>query len=158
MESHLVQIGLLLLVATVLFAWIKGGSGERVGASAVAISWIGCEAVQMLAPEAARPMVFLGFDFALATALLVAALRFPSFWLGATMMVQAFALAGHALHLEDGGPEQGIGRAYAAIMNLTSFMLLLCLAASTWAAWAKRRKARRSAETALAPPPAASPA
>jgi hypothetical protein len=146
-----VQFGLILLVAVVLFAWIKGGAGERVGASAVALAWIGCVAVQVLAPASLRPMVFLGFDFALASALLVAALRFPSFWLGATMMLQSFALAVHAFHLEDGVREEGFGKAYVTVLNATSACVLLTLAASTAAAWMKRRKAGRVAAAHAAP-------
>ncbi len=146
------QIGLLALIAIVLFAWIKGGSGERVGATAVAVAWIGSLAVQPLMPAEARPLVLLGFDFALATALLAAALLYPSFWLGATMMLQAFVLAVHAFHLEDGVREEGLRLAYIAVLNAVSYSVLLALTASTLAGWLKRRKTIR--EAAPATPPA----
>jgi hypothetical protein len=114
----------------------------------VAIAWIGCEAAQMMAPTIDRAMIYLGFDFALATVLLVAALRFPSFWLGATMIVQAFALAVHAFHLEDGVREEGVRNAYIAVLNVASYCILLSLAASTLAVWMKTRKAACAVPTA----------
>ena len=139
------QVGLFVLIAIVLFAWTKGGAGERVGATAVAVAWIGSLAVQPLTPPDMRPIVLLGFDFALATALLAAALLYPSFWLGATMMLQAFVLAVHAFHLEDGVREEGLRRAYVAVLNVVSYSVLFALAASTVAGWLKRRKAVRDA-------------
>ncbi len=146
------QVGLVVLIAIVLFAWIRGGAGERVGATAVAVAWIGSLAVQPLTPADMRPLVLLGFDFALATALLAAALLYPSFWLGATMMLQAFVLAVHAFHLEDGVREEGLRRAYIELLNTVSYGVLFALAASTGAGWLKRRKAARGAAPAPLPP------
>jgi predicted anti-sigma-YlaC factor YlaD len=146
-----VQVGLLVLVAIVLFAWSKGGPGERVGAAAVAVAWIGSLAVESLMPADTRPLVLLGFDVALSTALLAAALLYPSFWLGATMMLQAFVLAVHAFHLEDGVREEGLRRAYIAVLNAVSYSVLLALAASTLVGWLKRRRAIRVAAPANTP-------
>jgi len=140
-----VQIGLVVLIASVLFAWTKGGPGERLGAVAVAVAWIGSLGLQWLLPADLRPLVLLCCDFALATALLAAALLYPSFWLGATMMLQAFVLAVHAFHLEDGVREEGLRRAYIALLNVVSYGVLFALAASTLAGWLKRRKAMRDA-------------
>ncbi len=147
------QLGLTMLVAVVLFAWIKGGPGERVGSAAIAMAWIGSLAVEVLAPRDARATILLFFDFALAAALLATAIRYASFWLGATMMLQAFVLAVHALHQEDGLREAGLNNAYIVALNLSSYGLLLAVAISTTTKWMARRKAAGSAS-----PPAHSPA
>lgn len=151
MRGFSVQVGLCVLIAIVLFAWIKGGPGERVGATAVAVTWIGCLAVLPLTPVDLRAFVFMTSDFVLATALLIAALLYPSFWLGAAMMLQAFVLAVHAFHLEDGVREEGLRRAYVGMLNAVSYGVLLALAASTLAGWLKRRKAARDALHPLLP-------
>jgi predicted anti-sigma-YlaC factor YlaD len=138
-----VQIGLLVLIAIVLFAWIKGGPGERIGAAAVAVTWIACLAVLPFVPADLRPMVFMTSDIVLATSLLVAALLYPSFWMGAAMMLQAFVLAVHAFHLEDGARGFADRLTYARVINAVSYGVLIALAASTLAGWLRRRKALR---------------
>ncbi len=144
------QIGLILLIAVVIFAWAKGGPGERVGSAVVAAAWIASLAVEMLAPRDARALSLLFFDFALATALLFVAIRYASVWLGVTMILQAFVLAVHALHQEDGLREAGVRNAYILLLNLASSGVLIVIAVSTASAWMARRKAAASA----APPPA----
>jgi predicted anti-sigma-YlaC factor YlaD len=146
-----VQVGLCVLIAIVLFAWAKGGPGERVGATAVAVTWIGCLAALPFTPRDLWAFDFMTSDVILATALLVAALLYPSFWLGAAMMLQAFVFAVHAFHLEDGIREEGLHRAYVIVTNAVSYGVLFTLAASTLAGWLKRRKAAHAASHATVP-------
>ena len=82
-------------------------------------------------------------DIVLATSLLVAALLYPSFWMGAAMMLQAFVLAVHAFHLEDGARGFADRLTYARVINAVSYGVLIALAASTLAGWLRRRKALR---------------
>ncbi len=139
------QVGLCVLIGIVLFAWIKGGPGERVGAVAVAVTWIGCLGILPLTPVDLRPFVFMGSDVILATALLVAALLYPSFWLGASMLLQAFVFAVHAFHLEEQVLDDRARHTYILVLNLVSYGVLFALAGSTVAGWLKRRKAARNA-------------
>lgn len=148
MNSFILQIGLLSLVATSVFAWGKGGPGERAGSSAVAISWIASLATLALAPKPAHAVVLLLFDAALATALLVIAIRYTSLWLGVAMIVQAFVLALHSQHV---GQDVIAGRTFVVLANIASYAQLLAIVASTCASWLKRSRARRN--VASPPPP-----
>lgn len=149
MGSIAAQIGLLTLVGTCLFAWAKGGSGERAGAAAVAVAWIGSLAVQALLPRGIHAIPLLLFDVALAAALLIIAIRYSSLWLGAAMLLQGFVLAVHAEALSDSDTRN---MTYVVVLNLASYVMLLAIIASTAGAWIKRNKARAAA-TASAPPP-----
>lgn len=149
MSSLILQFGLLWLVATILFAWAKGGAGERVGSTAIAVSWIASLATLALVPKADHAIVLLIFDVALATALLIVAIRYSSLWLGVAMFVQAGLLALHGQHF---GEEAVPGRTFVIISNVASAIQLLAISAATCASWLKRAKGRRGADGAAAPP------
>jgi len=140
----------MLLGATCLFAWFKGGIGERAGATAVAIAWIGSVATPALFPAGLQPVILLMLDVLLAAALLMIAIRYSSRWLGAAMLLQAFMLA---IHAEQLGEDGGMGRiTYFIILNAASAAMLLTIIASTVGAWTKRARERRQAAAHPGPP------
>lgn len=152
MGSLILQFGLLALVGTCIFAWTAGGPGERAGSSAIAVAWIASLASAPLIPHDQHPIAFLIFDVALATALLVIAIRYASLWLGVAMMVQAFLLALHGEHLGEGGLP---AYTFVVLSNTASAVQLLAIVAATIASILERgRKAEPARDLSPHPTPA----
>jgi hypothetical protein len=151
--KFLSQIGLVLLIGACLFAWIKGGPAERVGAAMVAVAWIVGLALQAFIPKdmaSAAPAVL---DVALAIGLLVVAIRYSSMWLGVAMMLQSAILFLHAERLAGGiGPHN-----YYVGLNVTGAAMLTAIVMGAAANWRRQRRARRAART-MPPPAMATPA
>ncbi len=124
------QIGLILLVGTCVFSWIKGGEAERLAAVAIAITWIVSMAAQtLISPQGLnREIALLIIDGLFAISLLVISVRYSSLWLGVAMMLQSGAIACHALIL---GQEIS-GRTYFICLNIAGASMLCAVVVATF--------------------------
>lgn len=147
------QIGLLLLCAACLFAWLKGGAAERAGATLIAVAWIASLCVQALTPGSSHEMFLLAFDFLLAFGLLAMAIRYASLWLGTAMILQGVILA---LHSEAMAGWSLNVRQYVIALDVCSIGMLGPIVWATAVHW-RRTAHARSVHGAVASGPAAHP-
>jgi hypothetical protein len=145
------MLGWVAIIATCLFAWLKGGPAERHGAVWLLVCEFAGDAVIGLSSPSALGVWMLGVDFALAVGLLILALAHSSIWLGAAMLLQSVALATHALVMGGEGPAP---LTIMIINNAVSELMLVCIAAATALSWRARWKASRpqARSPALSPP------
>jgi hypothetical protein len=132
-----------LLAICWLYAWFKGGSPERIGATILGVGSIlslaarSSGAGRFGSVESGILLVdvatLIGFG-----ALALSAKRFWPLWLTA---LQAVGIAGHAVKLVDSAT---IPLAYAFILALWSYPMLLLIALGTWSH--QRRLARFGAD------------
>ena len=168
---HLIEpyVALLLMLATAVFAFWKGGQPERLGAAMIVVVWIGMMVAEALAYPTIPVTTYLVLDGLVTVGFLVVAVRYSSLWLGGAMICQAVSFGAHAMRLSDSTRifSHG-GYVYILIMNLVSYLVLAILVGGTWATILRRRRAdrekvedraravRRPAWLTDAPPPTAS--
>lgn len=143
---HLIEpyIALLLMLATTVFAFWKGGQPERLGAAMIVIVWVGTVAAQMLTSKAASDIPLLVSDALAAAGFLAVAVRYSSLWLGGAMMCEAISFVAHAMRLSDGERTVGHGHnIYILIINVTSYLVLFLLIGGAMATIGRRRRADR---------------
>lgn len=150
-----------LLAICWLYAWFKGGPPERIGATILAVGSILSLAARSSAVGRFGSVelgIFL-VDVATLIGFLVLALRAKRFWPLWLTALQAVGIAGHAVKLVDSAT---IPLAYAFILALWSYPMLLVIALGTWQH--QRRLARfgtdpswSSSSAHSAPGPAAGP-
>jgi hypothetical protein len=120
-----------LLAASCLYALLRGGPPERIGAGIFAIS-----ALLSTAAVSAHPIRYisievgvLAVDLAMLAALLALALRAERFWPLWVSALHIIGTAGHAVKAFD--PEV-LRLGYAFAMAFWSYPMLLLLVAGTW--------------------------
>ena len=141
---HLIEpyIALLLMLATAVFAFWKGGQPERFGAGMIVVTWIGTVIAQ--APGHQAVWIFMVFDGLLAVGFLVVAVRYSSLWLGGAMICQAVSFGAHALRLSDDARTGHSRWVFILVINVISYLVLLILVGGTCATILRRRKADRA--------------
>ena len=138
-----VQIYFIILGLSTVYAMFLGGAPERIGAAIIAIgSVLSLEAVS--GPIGRFASVEVGVflvDVAALVAFLVLALRAERFWPLWVAAFQVIGTAGHAVKLVDPAV---IPRAYAFILALWTYGMLLAVVLGTWNH--RRRLARNGAD------------
>lgn len=125
---------LVFSFAVCLFALTKGDAPERFGAMVILANMlIG------LTTEIAwySQLAILVIDALTAVVLLVIAVRYASFWLGAVMLLYALQFALHAFYYVAERPRDVL---HVILNNLDFFAVCVCLAAGTLVAWRRRRR------------------
>jgi hypothetical protein len=139
------QISLVALVAICGLAVWKGSAPVRMGGLLVLATWL----VTLIAAFAAgehhlAPIGFLISDAILAAGLLILAVRFSSWWMGAAMLLQAVGLSFHAAYFAADRAEISFALEdlYVLGKNLASVAMLLVLLIATLAGMVKRSRRR----------------
>jgi hypothetical protein len=134
-----------LLTAAILgvtvFAWVKGGWPERLGA-ALNLFIAGLFLVlQFGMPPAMLAPGLLVIDGLLGVGLLVLAIRYTSLWLGAAMLLQAAQFSLHAFYYVTA---KSFDLLFAVVNNVVSWGILIAIVAGTFASWAQTRRAAKA--------------
>jgi hypothetical protein len=110
----------------------------------ILVTWLGAVVIQAVAKAYILPILFLISDAVLAMGLLLLAVRYSSWWMGAAMLLQATGLSLHAAYFaaEKSDLNRHVLWLYVAGKNGASFAMLLVILAAGLAAW--RRRARRA--------------
>ena len=119
------------ILGVTVFAWMRGGPAERVGASFNLAAAILVEMAHRTTAIEALPLALLTVDGLLAAGFLVLALRYASLWMGAALVFQAIQFGLHATYLVGHMP---FNITYARVNNIDSFGILLSLAIGVAAA------------------------
>jgi len=138
-ESPLPMIGWAATLAVLGFAWWKGGSAERYGASLKLITSLFAFSVHHLFNQETISVALLVADGVLAVGFLILAIRYSSLWIGAAMLLQAGQFSLHAWYLV---AELQRDLFYAVANNLVTLSILLCILAGTIIAWRARLRAQ----------------
>ena len=140
------QAALGLLVLSCGFAIWKGDIAERAGAFLIAAMWLFTLVASSITKSYLPATAFLASDGLLAFGLLLLAVRFSSWWLGAAMLLQALALALHAGYFaaEKADLSYQILYDYVAGKNIASLVMLFIIVAATLASIRKRIRLRDS--------------
>jgi hypothetical protein len=114
-----------------LYVLIKGGAPEKVGTSILAVGSI-LSIAEVSSPAGRFGSVEIGVflvDVATLLAFLALALRAERFWPLCVTALQAIGTSGHAAKLLDPGV---IRSAYAIVLSLWGYLMLLLIALGTW--------------------------
>jgi hypothetical protein len=137
-------VALLLMLATTVFAFWKGGPPERLGAATIVTVWIGTIAASLLTHSDASAISLLVSDAFAAVGFLVIAVRYSSLWLGGAMMCEAVSFVAHAMRLSDNARILWHGlNIFILIVNIASCLVLLIFVGGTFATIVRRRRADR---------------
>jgi hypothetical protein len=143
-----------LLLGACAFAWLKGGTAERLGASLYLLSAVLSLLVAVLTGNAYPVVPMLVFEGLVALGFLALAVRYNSLWLGAAMMLKGAQLAMHASHLTDSSDAMiGAVKVYPLLLNAISMAISLTILFGTVASLkARKRQAAASAAVSDAVP------
>lgn len=116
-----------------LFAFIKGGAAERMGAAIILANLVAGMVTEALSVK--DHVIGLAVDGLTALALLLVTIRYASFWLGGVMLLYAVQFTLHAYYVVLGRPRDLI---HIVVNNIDFFAICLCLALGTWLSQRRR--------------------
>ena len=137
MPNSPVILGLLAFsVAACLFAFVKGGAAERIGAGVILANLV----VMFLASDyfLENPAMGLAVDALTAFVLLGLTVRYASLWLGCVMLLYALQFTLHAYYFVS---ERARDRLHVVVNNMDFFAVSLSLVIGTAVAWRRRSRA-----------------
>lgn len=140
-ESLPTQIGWIVTLAVLAFAWWKGGRPEQYGATLKVATSLIVLAVHHLLKQDSISLALLTADGLLAIGFLALAIRYSSLWTGAAMLLQAGQFSLHAWYLVSSLERD---RFYAVANNLITIGILLCILVGTLIAWRRRARAAQA--------------
>ena len=140
--SPLVQALLGLTVLICLFAFLKGGRAERIGAGIILSNLVLTIILAELNLGAGGSLAQLGLDAVTAIGLLVIALRYASLWVGAVMLLYSAQFGLHSFYIVAERPHDFL---HIVLNNLNFLSVSICLAIGTVTAWRRRAIGARAA-------------
>ena len=126
---------LVFVLLTCLFAFVKGGPTERIGAAVILANLLAGVVNEATLQD---QLVTLAIDGLTALALLGVAVRYANFWLGAVMLLYAVQFGLHAFYAVQERPRDSL---HLIINNVDFVAVSLCLTIGTVLAWRRRRAA-----------------
>jgi len=131
-------IGWLVLLGTCLYAWFKGAAPERIGAALLLLGTIAALLFQVTLSDTARVTPTLIGEGLLALGFLILAIRYASLWLGGAMILQGIQFSLHAFYIV---MERHHDWLFAAVTNLVTFGIIICIVLGTTLTWRRTRAA-----------------
>jgi hypothetical protein len=128
------NILLFFSFAACLFAFAKGGLAERIGAAVILANLFATMANEALYHN---QIISLAIDGLTALVLLVVAVLYASFWLGAVMLLYALQFALQAYYFVLERPRDNL---HVVLNNTDWFAISLCLVAGTAMTWMSRER------------------
>lgn len=131
-----------VIVGVTLFAWLKGGWPERMGATLNLVAAALFLVLQFGMSAAALAPGLLVLDGIFGLGLLILAIRYASLWLGAAMLLQAAQFSLHAFYYVTAKPFDTL---FAVVNNVVSWGILIAIVAGTCASWLNSRRSKAPA-------------
>ena len=128
---------LTAIIAVAAFAWIKGGTPERIGATLNLLGSVLFSGLQTIMVPEALALSLLVLDGLFGVAFLILAVRYASLWLGAAMLLQAAQFSLHAFYYVTAKP---VDRLFAIVNNLVSWGILLSIVVGVIGHWLNVRR------------------
>lgn len=131
-------IGAVFMVGMALFAFLKGGRPERLGAGAYLFAWFGTIVMQENSGFRGVPLGMFLIDLLLLGVFVAIAWRHRQSWPVWVSGLQLIVVMAHIMALS--GQPVSISSLYT-IMNFTGYLIIACIIAGTFYAWQERRAA-----------------
>ncbi len=125
---------LVFTLGTCVFALVKGGTAERIGAAVILVNLLAGVVNESRLHD---QLVNLALDGLTAMALLAVAVRYASFWQGAVMLLYALLFGLDAYYFVLERPRDNL---HLIVNNAIFFAVSACLGAGTALAWRRRRR------------------
>jgi hypothetical protein len=154
LHSLYAQLGIVALVLCCGLAIWKGAPAERAGAALVLVTWAATLIVSVSPGRQNIPAVaYLASDAVLAAGLLILAVRYSNWWIGAAMLLQAVGLSLHAAYFAADKSEisWAAKKLYIQGMDVASGLMLLVILVATVTTMLKRDRVRASAKADPSP-------
>lgn len=132
------QIGAVLTVAVVAFAFLKGDEPERIAAGGYVLAWFASLLIQGDGASAGTQWGLMGIDLIMLAVYAGLAWKSRRAWPVWASALQSLVVMSHALTLVDIRPSIS---AFYAVINLASTGILLVIAIGTFWAWQERSAA-----------------
>lgn len=132
------QLVLVVAVAVVSFAFIKGDEPERMAAAAYALVFVAGSMIRDGTSLSFPRWGFMGLETVLLVVLVGLAIHSRRAWLVWASSFEAMIVTGHILVAADLRPPPN---AVAAVINMCNYGLLVSMAVGTFWAWQERRAA-----------------
>ena len=132
------QIGAGLMVVVAGFAFLKGDEPERIAAGAYVLGWFASLLVQSESPGPGTQWGLMGMDMIMLAVFAGLTWKSRRAWPVWATALQSLVVMSHLLTLVDIRPP---GSAFIAVINLSSYGILLVIAIGTFWAWQERRAA-----------------
>ena len=132
------QIGAVLTVAVVAFAFLKGDEPERIAAGAYVLGWFSSLLIQGEGTASGTQWGMMAIDTVMLAVFVGLVWKARRAWPAWVAALQSLTVMSHVLTLVDIRPPQA---AFVAVINLASTGILLAIAIGTFWAWQERRAA-----------------
>ncbi len=129
-------VGAVFMVAMALFAFLKGGTREKMGAGVYLAAWFSTLIAQENVGFQGLPIGMFIIDAVTLLALVAIAWRAPQSWPTWAAGLQLIAVTGHLTILANA--QVPISSIYTA-MNLIGYLIILCIAVGTFWTWQERK-------------------
>lgn len=136
------QIGALLAVAVILFAFLKGDEAERIGAGTYALGTLASLVIQSGQVLSGPQWGLFAVDLVAMAIYVGLAWKSRRVWPVWASALQALVVVSHLVKFLN---LQSTGTAYVAVVNLSGLGVLIALGVGTFWAWQERRAAEMSA-------------
>lgn len=132
------QVGAVLVVAVCLFAFLKGGETERIGAGAYILGWFASLLLQNGGALYQAQYGVMAMDILMLAVLIFLTWRSRTAWPAWAAACQLLVVASHVVSMTDLRPQLG---SYIAVINLAGLGVLIAIGVGTFWAWQERRAA-----------------
>lgn len=144
MPNSPIIVGLLAFsLAACVFAFLKGGRAERLGAAVILANML----LALIGEHFFPKSILLWLDAATATAMLLIAVRYASPWLGGVMLLYAIQFALHAYYFVAQKPRDTF---HVTVNNLDFLAISLCLVIGAAVSWRQRVRTQSGRSAGLA--------
>jgi hypothetical protein len=137
-ETIFGQIGAIFMIASCAFALLKGDEPERIGGSVLALAWFAALLVQGDGDLYNVQWGIFYLDMVMLAVLAGLTWKSRRAWPVWACAFQLLAVMGHIMNMTDIRPPIA---SFYAVINLSGYGVLACLAVGTFWAWQDRRAA-----------------
>lgn len=131
-------VGAVFMVLMALFAFLKGGAPERIGAGGFLLAWFASLVVQEEVGFRGFPIGIFLIDLATFLVFALIAWRYRRSWSIWAGGLQLIAVVGQIMIHTN--PNLPMGSIYT-VVNLTSYLIIICISVGTFWAWQERKAA-----------------
>ena len=132
------QVGAVLTLLVVAFAFLKGDEPERIAAGGYVLAWFASLLIQDDGAVGGTQWGLMAIDAIMLAVFIALAWKSERAWPVWTAALQSLTVMSHILSLVDIRPPVS---AFYAVINLASTGILLSIAIGTFWAWQERRAA-----------------
>ena len=132
------QVGAIGMIAMCCFAFLKGGGAERIGAGTYLLGWFASVLVQGDMGEGGVPYGMFAIDIAILAVFVGLTWRSRRTWPAWAAGLQLLTVMSHILIMID--TRLPMASLYT-VMNLISYLIIICIAVGTFWAWQERKAA-----------------